>query len=794
MVIILSMKNDIKALNRHIMQLTEDLKKLSNFVIEANLEKIIPEQKPEPKQELKREIAPPPTEKIFTEKFAETFKQKPAEYPVNTPEVKPVAEEEPIAPPLPVEQKKEPAYTPPPHSTVQPTPQKGFNFERFIGENLINKIGIGVLVIGIGLFVKYAIENGWINEVGRVAIGFLCGAVLLAFAYRFRKLYRAFSSVLAGGGIVVFYFTVAIAFREYNIFGQTTSFLLMVVITGFSVWLSIQYDRRELAILSLIGGLLTPFTVSRGDGNYHVLFTYIAILDIGILTLSLRKQWRELIIISFIGTQLIFWLFFLRDSSFFGEANKNITRDTALLIYTTAFYIIFLLIPLVQVFRGTDRSKNYTAHIITLLGNSFFYLLAGVLLLQRMDADNYKGLLTALLAVVNFVLAMLLRNNQKDKILFHLFVGLTIGFVTLVAPMQFNSNNNVNTLSLFWATEAVLLLWLFRKSNAAIFYYGSLILLGLTLIGILILHSIQYASLNPSMNTIEEKIFINKYFITRLYVSLAFVIYRWQLLRRYNEQFRDKKIISSQMPPAIGAIAVVLLFYTGINELYLFTDAHYTGFWTMAYSFVFVSILSFVTKYRKIIIVLWASLCLCYWLSFCAYNGLYYQLDSLVQNHKPYGLAVALYWIVFAGLCGIFVQVGHIFFKPNSNYNTSTTIWLFNIAAVITLSCTAFEAINQLSYTGLYINTKVAITILWSLCAFVQMWLGMRYKYKTLRIISLSLLGLALCKLFIYDLSAVSQGAKIVAFVVLGIVLLVLSFLYQKLKKILFEDDEKNDV
>src|SRR5882757_3147041 len=36
------------------------------------------------------------------------------------------------------------------------------DLEKFIGENLFNKIGIAVLVFGIGFFVKYAIEKNWI--------------------------------------------------------------------------------------------------------------------------------------------------------------------------------------------------------------------------------------------------------------------------------------------------------------------------------------------------------------------------------------------------------------------------------------------------------------------------------------------------------------------------------------------------------------------------------------------------------------------------------------------------------
>jgi uncharacterized membrane protein len=294
----------------------------------------------------------------------------------------------------------------------------------------------------------------------------------------------------------------------------------------------------------------------------------------------------------------------------------------------------------------------------------------------------------------------------------------------------------------------------------------------------------------------KEKIFINKYFITRLYVSLAFVLYRWQLLRHCNnEQFKGNQLISG-MPPALEAIAVIMLFYTGIYELYLFTNAHYTSFWTMAYSFVFIWTLSFITKYRKIIVVLWGMLFLCYWLTFYTDGGLHYQLNSLVQNHISYGLAVVLSWIVFASLCGLFVKAGNILFTPvetkRFSGDANIMLWIFNIAAVITLSCAALEAISQISYRNIYINTKATITVLWSLCAFVQMWMGMHYKYKTLRIISLSLLGLVLCKLFLYDLRAVSQGAKIIAFVVLGVVLLVLSFLYQKLKKILFDDDEKS--
>jgi uncharacterized membrane protein len=146
----------------------------------------------------------------------------------------------------------------------------------------------------------------------------------------------------------------------------------------------------------------------------------------------------------------------------------------------------------------------------------------------------------------------------------------------------------------------------------------------------------------------------------------------------------------------------------------------------------------------------------------------------------------------FAGLCGLFVVIARIFYAkyPIKSQPGKTMMWFFNASAITCISIAPVEAINQIGICKhLDVSNKATVTILWSLCAFVQMWLGMRLKYKTLRIISLSLLGLVLCKLFMYDLSNVSQGARIVALVVLGVVLLVLSFMYQKLKKILFEEE-----
>ncbi|MEO8760584.1 MAG: DUF2339 domain-containing protein, partial [Bacteroidia bacterium] len=176
------------------------------------------------------------------------------------------------------------------------------DLEKFIGENLISKIGVAILVLGIGFFVKYAIDQNWINETARAGIGILCGGIVLGFAHKLRKNFKAFSSVLAAGAIAIFYFTIAIAFHQYHLFSQTVAFSIMVVVTAFSILISISYDRIELAALSLIGGFAAPFMVSTGEGNYIALFTYIMILNTGMLVLAYMRKWNLINILTYIFT------------------------------------------------------------------------------------------------------------------------------------------------------------------------------------------------------------------------------------------------------------------------------------------------------------------------------------------------------------------------------------------------------------------------------------------------------------------------------------------------------------
>ncbi|MDX1936046.1 MAG: DUF2339 domain-containing protein, partial [Flavihumibacter sp.] len=131
-------------------------------------------------------------------------------------------------------------------------------------------------------------------------------------------------------------------------------------------------------------------------------------------------------------------------------------------------------------------------------------------------------------------------------------------------------------------------------------------------------------------------------------------------------------------------------------------------------------------------------------------------------------------------------------------HNHNFIPWLYCSFIVTFLSIEFLLLFNQLYYSKTMplkeierVYAKTGLPILWGLCSFAFMWWGMKFKYRTLRIISLTLFSVTLLKLFLFDIKNIPIAGKIAAFFSLGVLLLVVSFMYQRLKKILIDDAQK---
>ena len=70
------------------------------------------------------------------------------------------------------------------------------DWEQVLGRNLLAIIGAVTLVLGIGFFLKLSLDNNWINDTGRVLLGFAAGAGLLGH----RRVCAGTRSAMVAGG------------------------------------------------------------------------------------------------------------------------------------------------------------------------------------------------------------------------------------------------------------------------------------------------------------------------------------------------------------------------------------------------------------------------------------------------------------------------------------------------------------------------------------------------------------------------------------------------------------------
>lgn len=664
------------------------------------------------------------------------------------------------------------------------------DLEKFIGENLANKIGIGVLVLGIGFFVKYAIDREWIGEIGRVFIGILCGGILLGVAHWLRRTFTAFSSVLVGGGIAVLYLTIAIAFHEYGIFSQTAAFILMLVITGFAVVLSLAYNRVELAVLSILGGFASPFMVSSGEGNYVVLFTYVLILDAGMLVLAYYKKWNLVNIISYAFTVLLFggWLAVQYDTI-------SPTPIAGALCFGTLFYLVFFAMNIVNNIR--QRTPFKSIEISILLSNTFCYYAAGMIILDTPSTSAFKGLFTAILAVFNFAFAFALyRDTRVDKKLVFLLIGLVLTFASLAAPVQLEGNY----ITMFWAAEAVLLLWLSQRSGIRLMKLASVVIMVLMVISLIMDWAQVYSTPVPPLLTVV----FNKAYITSV-VALASIALSILFLRK--DSVENPKIVRTYMATLIVAGAV-LAYVSQLLELQY--QLFNRGFDFAAQNLIIGSfnlffILVILLAAGKFIRDAKISFAFVGWgaLAMLVYVFFYQGQIIVARNGYILGEATATGFVFHYLLLAIMIVVAVVTLRQvraNKQFNKQTGnayTWVF-VSFFIFLASAELDHLLVISFGDnfgsithiLTQNHKIGYPILWGLASFILIFMGLKRKQKHLRIVSLSLFLVTLLKLFLIDIRGISEGGKIAAFISLGVLLLVVSFMYQRLKKLLLSDGQ----
>lgn len=407
--------------------------------------------------------------------------------------VKPATEPQPVHPPPPQQpppfmpRAEAPPVVAPPQGPFAPAMSPGMQAERIesiIGRRWLGWVSVALILFATAFFLKYAYDNRWIGELGRVTIGVAAGITLTAFGYRYhRRKWRVFSQILTGGGVVLLYLSAYASFGYYNLASQKAAFVYMAILIAEAACLALLYNAPSIAVMALIGGFLVPALLHSDRDQYRSLFMYIAGLDIG--ALALLKRWWGLSSVAFSGTHLLFWLWYV-DS-------YHPRKLGAVMVFQTVVFLAFLIAHFAR--RLVRREQIVFTNSGLLISNPFkffatfeelslllinpFAFFATAYCFLNPNHHEWMGVFAIGMALLYAGIAKLLLDRRAStRIELLLMIGAALTFVTLAIPIQLESN----WITMAWAVEGLVLLWTGIETRSKIVRGGAHVLFALALL------------------------------------------------------------------------------------------------------------------------------------------------------------------------------------------------------------------------------------------------------------------------------------------------------------------------
>jgi uncharacterized membrane protein len=363
--------------------------------------------------------------------------------------------------------------------------------EAWIGRRGLGWVAVVLLLFATAFFLKYAFENRWIGELGRVAIGVLAGLALCLGGYRYhRRGWRIFSQMLSAGGVVLLYLATFAAFGYYHLIPQAPAAGYLIALVVETAALAALYEAPAIALMAVIGGLLVPILLHTDRDQYRSLFTYLVILNAGMAGLALFRRWRAVGSVALIGSQILFWLWYTE--------HYHPEKRAAALGFQAALFAIYLAYGVLA--HVVRRRPADAEDLVRLVVNACLFTLAGYGMLDE-DYHVWMGSAALGLAAVYAALGWLvLRLRPEDQRQLLVVIAVSMGFVAAAIPLQAEAA----WIPVGWAVQG-LVLWAFayRIRAAMLRYLGGVLLI--LAVGRLIFVDTPYLGREPFVP------FFNKY-------------------------------------------------------------------------------------------------------------------------------------------------------------------------------------------------------------------------------------------------------------------------------------------
>ena len=661
----------------------------------------------------------------------------------------------------------------------------GVAMEFAIASTWLLRVGIVILVMAIGFFLKYSIEREMIGPVGRVALSLLAGSAMLATGIRMLgKKYHAFAQGLIGGGIATLYFSVFAAFHWYGLIGMYPAFALMALITVSAGIMAVSLNSLSIAVFGILGGYATPVMLSTGTVDFVGPFSYTLMLGVGVLGISYYKKWHLLTYLSFVGTYVLF---------FGAMRDYRAENFWQVMPFLTGFFVLFSTSTFL--FNLVHRMRSNLLDAIALLVNALVFFAVSYQLVDGKYGYRYVTIVTVALAafyVVHLYYFLILRLSDRE--LMFCFTGLAAFFLAVSIPLALSRE----WITVSWAIQALVMLWIADKLKSQFLRHVAY-LLYVIVIGRFCFVDIprEYAGQLARDKTMLTADFLRLIFIRCVEFgipigSLAGAFYLLRVPRSagalaverasdMTEWIRDRWVIRGAVGVVVGLLFLFLHLELNRTFVYLFPVGRLpvlSLLWCVLLGFLLYEYLARPNSFLSWLLVVAAAMIIGKLLLFdlpswrvhdMIYDGGYVPLEAAMRL-LDFGFIIALLAAGFHLLTG--------------DSRVTVERWLFGWAALALLFL--FLTLELNTFLSIYVPGLRAggISVLWAAFALGLVLSGILWGMAPLRYVGLALFAIVAAKVFFSDLAQLDKLYRIVAFAVLGVIVLCGSFVYLMFRQV----------
>lgn len=611
--------------------------------------------------------------------------------------------------------------------------------------NWLNRIGVVALVLGLGFFLKIAIDNGWVGPWLQIIIGLAVGGLLIYLGQLWKERFGTRAQALTGGGVAVLYFSIYAAFNFYSLVPQFVAFMAMLAVAGYAVWLSYKNSSLVLGVLAFFGAYGAPLMFNSGEDQQIMLFGFLTLLNVTALVLMVGKYWMELLIMAMFGTIIDFLVWGVNHSSY-----ENTLVSLTFVVVTMLLFVI----GSAALFRFHSEKKtlrpdfgNGIAALQIISGTFFFGSIVALLF------DRFHSILPAvgLLGAVAyfFSYALVDRLNYKNLNYCMSFCGAVL--LSMAAVWQFDGK----------ALSAMLLLIALLGATV-----GTLVKREeLRVWGTIILFISLVKSLYDPYAVGDATFLFNAKFGLMFANTLALLFVGWLYQKVQVSEFEKNAEKVLQI-----AAALVLWGSVSWDISYSLTgqSQNYMTLWWVIYP-VALSATGFMSRRSDLsktaLLLMTAGF---FKVLFLPYTGGYTFL---------YNVKFGLMALETAGLLVV------ARFYRDDEKNKSFADALKVVASMLLWFAVSWDITKYFENDISKNSRNLFLSLWWITYSAILIGTGIAWRSALLRKIAIGLFFVTIAKVFLFDLLSLDLGYLIVSFISLGVILISVSFYYNKHKE-----------